>query len=142
MPPGDSAKAAQLKPGEPASRILVLSTTARVDREFKRRGYLDARVSVAENKDPAAHTIGYAYAAEPGSLYHFKGVTTSSFSPQQQKDFDRAWKLQPGAAYDRDYIGGFFARNNLASLQGYKVKTAEQTDPSEHLVQVTYTLTR
>lgn len=143
VPASELAQAAQIKPGEPASRVLLLSTTARVGAQFQRRGYLEAKVSATDDKNETAHTIGYRYAVEPGPQYLFKSVVTDGFSPQQQKDFDKNWKLQPGMPFDAGYVNDFFRLNHsVSSFQGYNPKVGIKADRTQHLVQVTYTMSR
>ncbi|SNS37442.1 outer membrane protein insertion porin family [Granulicella rosea] len=141
VPAGDFANDAQIKPGGAASRVLLLSTTARVDGEFQKRGYLDAKVTLTEHKDAAAHTIGYTYAAEPGEQYHLEAVHTEGFTPQQQKEFDSRWKMKPGAPYDGEYAE-FFMDRNAALFQGYTSKARLEPNRAAHTVIVTYTVTR
>ncbi len=138
---GDFAADAQVKPGEVASRVLVLSTTTRVGGRFIRRGYIDAKVDIAERKDAAAHTVTYAYTVQPGEQYAFQSVRTPGFTPQQQKDFDSRWKLKPGDPYDGEFADSFFQRN-ASIFAGYSVKMAVEPNRTNHTVTIAYTLTR
>ena len=72
-----------------AARILVLSTTARVEHEFAHHGYLDVHVSVTNRKDSSNRTVEYSFTAEPGEIYHLKTVSTPDFTERQQRDFER-----------------------------------------------------
>lgn len=93
----DFEKAAQFKKGDVAARILLLATNAHVQGEFARHGYLDAHVSVQSRKDDSNHTIEHVFAVDPGEIYHLRSVKTANFTDQQQKDFDKNWKLSSGS---------------------------------------------
>jgi len=70
------AGAAQLKPGDPASRIELLSTVARAGGRFASVGYLDAKISVDPQKDDAHHEVAYKFSVTPGEQYRFASVKT------------------------------------------------------------------
>jgi outer membrane protein assembly factor BamA len=135
----DFEKAAQFKTGEPASQILLLSTNARIQKEFARHGYLDARISVQDHKDASNHTVDYAFAVDPGEIYHLASVHTANFTDQQQKDFDKNWKLSPGSVYDGDYASTFF--RNSSSFEGSSPSLRLTPNRSDHTVELLITLT-
>jgi outer membrane protein assembly factor BamA len=135
----DIEKAVQLKTGEPASRILLLSTNAHIQNEFARHGYLDAHISVKDHKNASNHTVDYAFAVDPGEIYHLKSVHTANLTDQQQKEFDKHWKLQPGSVYEGDYPSTFF--RNSSSFEGYSPSLRLTPNPIDHTVDLVITLT-
>jgi outer membrane protein insertion porin family len=138
----DFEKTAQFKTGETASRILLLSTNARIQNEFTRHGYLDAHISVQDQKDPSSHTVEYAFVADPGEIYHLKSVLTPNLTTTQQKDFDKNWKLSAGSIYDGSYVLAFFSRNgSISSFQGYSPNFRITPNHNDHTVELLITLT-
>jgi outer membrane protein assembly factor BamA len=141
--PADFEKVASLKPGDLAARVMMLSTGAHFANLFKRRGYIDAKVSIAQNKDSAAHTVAYAFTAIPGEQYHLKSVHTLNLSDQQQKDFDANWKLTPGSPYDEEYVASFIRKNTaIRSFQGYSATYKQAAYPDTHDVDLTITFVK
>jgi outer membrane protein insertion porin family len=137
------AKAAALKPGDLATRIGLLATASHIDRQFTRRGYMDAKFSANTQKDPATHTVIYTLAVVPGEQYRIKSVKALNLNPEQQKDFESAWKLTPGSPYDEDYVASFLHKNTaLKSLAGYSASYKQIGDPATHLVELTLTFVK
>jgi len=134
----DLEKAAQFKTGEPASRILLLSTNAHIQSEFAYHGYLDARISVQDHKDASNHTVDYAFTVDPGEIYHLASVHTANFTEQQQKDFDKNWKLSPGSVYDASYVLAFL--QNSSSLQSCSPSLRLTPNRNDHTVELGITL--
>ncbi len=135
----DFEKAAQLKTGELASRILLLSTNAHIQSEFAHHGYLDSRISVQDHKDVANRTVDYAFTIEPGDIYHLKSVRTENFTDQEQKDFDKNWKLSPGSVYDGDYAQNLIFRSSIASFRGLSPTFRLIPNRNEHTVELVIT---
>ena len=135
----DIEKAVQIKTGEPASRILLLSANAHIQNAFARHGYLDAHISVQDHKDVSNHTVDYAFAVDPGEIYHLKSVHTANFNDQQQKEFDKHWKLQPGSVYEGDYPSTFIG--NSSSFAGYSPSLRLTPNRNDHTVDLVITLT-
>ena len=48
-------------------------------------------------KDDSNHNNCMYYAVDPGEIYHLRSVKTANFTDQQQKDFDKNWKLSSGS---------------------------------------------
>jgi outer membrane protein assembly factor BamA len=132
----DFEKAAQFKTGDLASRILLLSTNAHIQNEFAHRGYLDANISVQDHKDVSNHKVEYAFTADPGDIYHLKSVRTENFTDQQQKDFDKNWKLSSGSVYDGNYASIFFFRSSIASFQGLSPSFRTTLNRNDHTVEL------
>jgi outer membrane protein assembly factor BamA len=135
----DFEKAAQFRKGDVAARILLLATNAHVEAEFTRLGYLDAHVSVQARTDDSNHTVEYAFAVDPGEIYHLKSVKTANFTDQQQKDFDKNWKLPSGSVYDSSYASTFFQSRMSGSFQGFSPSIRATTNRNDHTVDLVIT---
>ena len=143
VPMADLEKAATLKPGDLATRIELLSTAARVDRQFTRHGYMDAKFSATTTKDTAAHTVVYTLNVIPGEQFHLASVKAVNLTPEQQKDFDSAFKLHPGDPYDEDYVATFLKQNrNLKSFTGYSATYKQAAHVDTHGVDLTMTFVK
>jgi outer membrane protein assembly factor BamA len=140
VPAADLEKAATLKPGDLATRIGLLSTAAHVDRQFTRHGYMDAKFSTTTVKDTTAHTVVLTLNVIPGEQFHLASVKTLNLTPEQQKDFDSAFKLHPNDPYDEDYVSSFLKQNrNLKSLTGYSATYTQAAHVDTHAVDLTLT---
>jgi outer membrane protein insertion porin family len=143
VPAADLEKAATLKPGDLATRIELLATASRVDRQFTRHGYMDAKFSATTTKDTSAHTVVYTLSVVPGEQFHLASVKTLNLTPEQQRDFDSAWKLRPGDPYDEDYVATFLKQNrNLKSLTGYSATYKQAAHLDTHEVDLTLTFVK
>jgi len=143
VPVADLQKAATLKPGDLATRIGLLSTAARVDRQFTRHGYMDAKFSATTTKDTVAHTVVFTLNVIPGEQFHLAFVQTFNLTPEQQKDFDSAFKLHAGDPYDEDYVATFLKQNrDLKSLSGYSATYKQAAHLDTHAVDLTLTFVK
>jgi len=143
VPAADLEKAATLKPGDLATRIELLATASRVDRQFTRHGYMDAKFSATTTKDTSAHTVVYTLSVVPGEQFHQASVKALNLTPEQQRDFDSAWKLRPGDPYDEDYVATFLKQNrNLKSLTGYSATYKQAAHLDTHEVDLTLTFVK
>jgi outer membrane protein insertion porin family len=140
VPQVDLEKAATLKPGDLATRIDLLATAAHIGRQFRRHGYMDAKISDTTTKDTTAHTVVYTLSVVPGEQFHLASVKALNLTPDQQKDFDSAWKLHPGDPYDEDYVANFLKQNrNLKSFTGYSATYKQAANLDTHAVDLTLT---
>jgi outer membrane protein assembly factor BamA len=143
VPEGDFAKAATIKPGDLASRIDLLSTSAHISRQFTRRGYMDAKISATQIKDATHHTVVYMLTAVPGEQFHLKSVKALNLNDQQQKEFDANWMLAPGSLYDEEYVTSFLHKNTaLRSFQGYSATYKQIAYPDSHEVDLIISFVR
>ena len=137
------ADAAQLKAGDVASRIMMLSAQARVKGRFDAAGYLDAKLSQSDRKDDATHEIAYTFSVNPGEQYKVAGVKTSGMNAEQQTDFDKTWKLGAGQAYDGDYVKTFVKKaTGDRPFQGYAFKSETAADRATHTATITISVVK
>lgn len=64
---------------------------------------------------------------------------TANFTDQQQKDFDKNWKLSSGSVFDGGYVMSFFQSRMTGSFQGYAPNTRFTTNQSDHTVDLVIT---
>jgi outer membrane protein insertion porin family len=143
VPVADLQKAATLKPGDLATRIGLLATAAHVDRQFTRHGYMDAKFSSTTTKDTTAHTVVFTLNVIPGEQFHLASVIALNLTPDQQKDFDSAFKLRPGDPYDEHYVATFLKQHkDLKSLIGYSATYKQAAHLDTHAVDLTITFVK
>ena len=133
----DLDRAVQLKVGGPASRILVLSTTARLNAGFEDDGYLDAKTTVNPLQDKNAHSVSYPFRTEPGALYRIQSLSAADFPAETQSALAHAWTASPGAVYQSRALIAFQASAPARTLCGGKPVDAElRPDRSTHQVDI------
>jgi outer membrane protein insertion porin family len=143
VPKSVLADVAQLKRGDPASRIMLLSTISKVGDRYAAAGYLDAKVSVEPQKDEAQHQIAYTFGVVPGEQYRVGSVKAENLNAEQQAEFDRNWKLAPGDVYNQDIArASVFKMASARAFQGFTPKMNRVADPATHLVAVTVSFVR
>ena len=136
-------QAASMKPGDPASRIELLSTVARAKDRFEAVGYLDAKVTVDAKKDEAKHEMAYTFAVVTGEVYKVGAVNISALNADQQADFNKVWKLAPGDVYNGDAPRIFLQKSgSLKAFQGFTPKFNRVGDPKTHLVTITVSVAK
>lgn len=132
-----------LKRGDPASRIMLLSTISKVGERYAAAGYLDAKVSVEPRKDDAHHEIAYTFGVLPGEQYRLGSVKAENLNADQQAEFNKDWKLAPGDVYNQDTArASVFKMASARAFQGFTPKMNRAADPKTHLVTVTVSFVR
>jgi hypothetical protein len=61
---------------------------------------------------------------------------------EQAKEFDAAWKMQPGDVFDNSYLMKFFVQNTSLAKQGYKLSAVTKRDPVALTVELSVTFTK
>ncbi len=143
VPQADLERAADLKPGDLATRIGLLATASHIDRQFTRHGYMNAKVTPSEVKDPATHTVVYTLAVDPGQLFHLGILRVLNLNDQQLSDFKANWKVANGAEYDESYVMTWLASHpGIRSLQGYSATYKQTAHTDTGLVDLTITFVK
>jgi len=142
MSTADFQRTAQLHPEDVVSQKALLATLEPLDAVYRKNGYLDVAANAAPTPDTATHHVAYTVTVATGEQYRLRSVTPINLPPQQLKDFQAAWKLQPGDPYNPDYVKTFLVTMRAVQHQttlpsAFKVAA----DPNTHLVDVTITFT-
>lgn len=130
-------KGLQINKGDVASANLLRVGQSRLKFTYEEAGYLDARVDVDVQKDQTAHTAAYRITVVPGEVYHVASVNTSGFSPEQQKEFERSFHVDPGAVAGREVVRAVMELNRKKEFQGTKIRLNERRDRQQHTVALT-----
>jgi len=132
----DLEKAANIKPGDPASPAAQRLARAEMEKAYADEGYFDAKVLLALHANNQAHTIDYIGSVVPGDVYHFTSSMDASALPyDQQAAFARAFKVAPGAVADAHLQTAI--QQALQSLHlAYPVSLRIVPDPATHTVKI------
>jgi len=134
---GDLQKLLQIKAGDPASAYELRTAEARVTSVYRTHGYLHADVHLDAAKDQAAHRIGYTLTPVPGDLYHVASVQTSGFTPDQQAEFERTFRVETNAIFDSNFLMHIGMLNQQRAFGGTRIQPRIAEDRNQHTVAVT-----
>ena len=107
IPPAELAALAPLKPGDLADGMKIEGAWQNVRDAYTRRGYLDAKVSPVAQFDDAAKSVRYAVSVTEGPQYHMGKLVLTGLSAEGERRIRAAWKIPPGAVFDKSVFEGF-----------------------------------
>jgi len=132
-------KMAGLKIGAPVNFDDVKKAQDRILATYKRRGYLDPKMTVARNIDDKAQTVALDLSVQPGPQYHFGSLNIQGLDIVSEPEIRKMWGLKPGAPYNADYPDYF-----LGVVRGEGVfdnlgdtKSEQKINDETHTVDVT-----
>jgi outer membrane protein insertion porin family len=133
-------KYAKLKPEDIASQLALRQSLASIADAYYAKGFQDAKVQASPTFYAATHHVAYAVSVVPGDQYRLHTVKTIGLSEQQRKQFDSAWRMNPGDFYNVIYLTSFLKQNTaLQTFTGYSATYRAVSDPDTHLVDLTIT---
>jgi len=143
MSTADFSKETKLHTEDVASRRALKQSLAVLARAYYAKGYQDAKVQAPATMDSATHHVAYTIRVVPGPQYRLKSINTVGLNDQQRKDFNSAWKMNPGDFYDVTYLTSFLLKNiTIQSLRGYSANYKAASDPDTHLVDLTISFSK
>lgn len=136
----DFAKNAKLRPGDIASREMLMETLAPLDTAYRRQGYMDVVIKTDPNFDDAVRTVTYNISVIPGEQYRIHEITANNLDPAALADFNRGFLMSKGELYNPEYVKGFLKNNTaLKSLAPYTATYKAYADPNTHTVDLVLT---
>ena len=96
--------AVQLKPGDSADGMRIEAVLQRIQFEYERHGYLDAKLIPQAQFDDSAHRVSYHVTIVEGSQYRMGEMVITGLSVDAQKRLRRVWLLAPGQVFDNGYF--------------------------------------
>ncbi len=133
----------RLHPGDVASQKALLISLRKLETAYRNKGYMDVVVTATPQLDTTSHQVAFTINAVPGEQYKLHAVTPVGLSDAQQKDFIRAWKMQPGDVFDEGYASSFLTNNSaITSFNGYSARFKTVADPDAHTVDLLMTFSR
>ncbi|WP_260705060.1 POTRA domain-containing protein [Edaphobacter flagellatus] len=143
MSTADFDKQAKLKPEDVASQLALKQSLTTLARAYYAKGYQDVKVQAPASLDKATHHVSYTVHVVPGEQYRLHSVKAEGLSDVQRKEFDSAWRMNPGDFYDVNYLTTFLNKNTaLRSLNGYSATYKAFSDPNTHLVDLVITFVK
>jgi outer membrane protein assembly factor BamA len=130
-----------LKPGDPADEMKIQPIWESVRDDYARRGYLDATVTPHGQFDDSAKRVSYTAAISEGPQYRMGKLVLTGLSIEGERRIRAAWKIEPGAVFDKDVYDEFISTGIKQAFVGLpfhyeKVGRFLQEDPKSGTVDV------
>jgi outer membrane protein assembly factor BamA len=117
LPAEDLKKAADLKPGDLANFDIVNKALERVERRYRREGYMRAAARADRSIDDEKKTVDLTVRVEPGPQFLFGKLSIEGLDLNSEAAVRKLWAMQEGKRFNADYPeyfleqvreGGFF----------------------------------
>jgi len=92
------------KPGGVVDGMAMTAIWQRVQREYARRGYAEAKIDPQPQYSDADATVAYRIALIEGPQYHMGKLVITGLSLDAERSLRVAWKLAPGDVFDGAYV--------------------------------------
>jgi outer membrane protein assembly factor BamA len=130
-----------LKPGDPADEMKIQPIWESVHDDYARRGYLEATVTPRAQFDDTAKRVSYTAALSEGPQYRMGKLVLTGLSIEGERRIRAAWKIEPGAVFDKDVYDEFISSGIKQAFVGLpfhyeKVGRFLQEDPKAATVDV------
>jgi len=96
-------QAVDLKSGDVADGMKIEALWQKVESEYGRRGYLDAKLNAEPQFDDSAHQISYRVSISEGTQYRMGDMVITGLSLDAEKRLRQAWQIAPGQIFDDGY---------------------------------------
>jgi len=109
-----------LKSNDVADGEKILSGWDRVQEEYGRRGYLDAKVEPVESFDDSARTVSYKARISEGSQFKMGSFVLTGISVAADRKIHETFPIQPGELFDKSKFENYLSRlqNKPAQIFG------------------------
>ncbi len=130
-----------LKPGEPADEMKIEPIWEAVHDDYARRGYLDAAVTPHVQFDDTAKRVSYTATISEGPQFRMGKLVLTGLSIEGERRIRAAWKIDPGAIFDKDVYDEFISSGIKEAFIGLpfhyeKLGRFLQEDPKSDTVDV------
>lgn len=105
----DLSKAAALKSGDLAGAFTLQHAGESLANAYSNAGFLDARTSLAQPRDPSTHAVDCTFTVTPGEIYHVAHLDTSALPAAQASALAAAFHVSPGTIANQDFEHALFA---------------------------------
>ena len=126
------------KPGQLFNAEQVDNFRLNLIKRMKRRGLLDANVTVDTTPDDLKHTVVVAYNVTPGSVYTFQKLDIRGLDINSEPVIAKLWGEKPGKPFNPEYPDFFLKRVEEQGIFDNLGNTRSDytSDPSSHGVTV------
>jgi outer membrane protein assembly factor BamA len=107
-----------LKPGDLVDGMKLEALWQSVSDAYTRRGYLDVNVTETPQFDDAAGRVSYAVAITEGPQYRMGKLVLTGLSVEGESRIRTAWKIFPGAIFDKSVFEDFSSDGIKEALTG------------------------
>jgi len=109
-----------LKPNDIADGEKIFSGWDRVQEEYGRRGYLDAKVEPVETFDDSAHTVSYKVRITEGAPFKMGSFVLTGLSVAGERKVHETFPIQPNELFDKSKFETYLSRlqNKPAQIFG------------------------
>jgi outer membrane protein assembly factor BamA len=99
-----------VKHGDVVDGMAMIAVWRRVEREYARRGYTDAKIDPQSQYSDGDSTVSFRVAINEGPLYHMGKLVVTGLSLDAERALRIAWKLEPGDVFDGAYVEDMLAK--------------------------------
>jgi outer membrane protein assembly factor BamA len=96
--------ASPMKSGDVADGMKIEDMWRRIEFDYGKRGYLDAKVDAQPQFDDAAYQVSYRASIAEGAQYRMGEMVITGLSLDAEKVLRRAWQIAPGQIFDNGYF--------------------------------------
>jgi outer membrane protein assembly factor BamA len=107
IPSPELDRLVSLRPGELANGMKIEAAWQAVRDAYTRRGYLDVNLTAEPKFHDAAKRVTYDVAITEGPQYRMGELVLSGLSIEGERRIRAAWKIAPGAIFDRSVYQQF-----------------------------------
>ena len=99
-----------LKHGDIVDGMVLTAVWQRVEREYARRGYTDAKIDPQPQYSDADSTVSFRVAIDEGPQYHMGKLVITGLSLDAERALRVAWRLVPGDVFDGAWVEDMLAK--------------------------------
>jgi len=136
VPAAELDKAVSLRPGDIADHSKLDLAMSQAQRDYKKRGYLAAKLQRTPSFDDSDHTVSYQIKVTEGEVFRMGTLHIGGLDPVALDKLQKNWKLKAGDPYDAEYLQSFL-RENVALINGNgrakTVKVQQTPTPDKHV---------
>ena len=109
-----------MKANDLADGEKIFSGWDRVQDEYGRRGYLEAKVEPVESFDDSAHTVSYNVKITEGAQFKMGNFVLTGVSAAADRKIHETFPVQPGQLFDKTKFEGYLSKlqNKPAQIFG------------------------
>jgi outer membrane protein assembly factor BamA len=109
-----------LKPNDVADGERIFSGWDRVQEEYGRRGYIEAKVEPVESFDDSAHAVSYKAQITEGSQFKMGTFVLTGLSVAGDRKIHETFPIQPNELFDKSKFENYLSRlqNKPAQIFG------------------------
>jgi Surface antigen variable number repeat len=101
IPSGELQKLVDLMPGQVANGNRIELTWEHVQDAYGKLGYLDVKLDPVPAYDDKSARVSYAVTITEGPEYHMGDLVLTGLSMEGERRIREAWKIPPGAVFDK-----------------------------------------